>query len=83
MLDSAVQMLIGAAATVGYLSLWNQILQSTAASRADGDPDVERRLRQRRRLAQLVLFVLLTPYVLTVFRLMDGVHFWLTQVPVV
>ena len=83
MLDSTLQMLIGAAATVGYLSLWNHILQSTAASRADGDPGVERRLRQRRRLAQLVLFVLLTPYVLTVFRLMDEVHSWLTQVAVV
>ena len=83
MLASALQMLIGAAASVGYLSVWNHILQVTAASRADSDPDVERRLRQRRRLAQLVLFVLFTPYVLSVFRLMDWVHSLLTDVPAV
>ena len=73
MLDSLLQIVIGTGATVAYLSLWNRVLLSTAAARAQGDEGLERRLRQRRRLAQLVLFLMLTPYVLLVFRLMDWV----------
>ena len=73
MLNSLLQIVIGAGATVGYLSLWNRILKSTAAARAEGNEGLERRFRQRRRLAQLVLFLMLTPYVLIVFRLMDWV----------
>lgn len=81
MLESALPMIIGAGATIGYLSLWNWILQSTAAARAEGDAQIERRLRQRRRLAQLFLFLLLTPYMLAVFRLMDWVTGAVEAVP--
>ncbi len=79
-MNSAIQMLIGAAATVGYLTVWNRILLTTSAERAPDDPDTQRKLRQRRRMAQLVLFLLLTPYVLAVFRLMDWVQLVLSPV---
>ncbi|MED5415224.1 MAG: hypothetical protein VYC64_09755 [Candidatus Latescibacterota bacterium] len=73
MLESALHILLGASATVAYLTVWNRILLSTAAERAAGAPDIERKLRQRRRLAQMLLFLFLTPYLLAVFGLMDWV----------
>ena len=77
MIESLVQMLIGAGATVGYLTVWQRILAATSPEHAGDDETMLRRLRQRRRLAQLILFVLLTPYVLLVFRVMDAARAWL------
>ena len=68
--DSISDMLIGAGGTAGYLYLWNAAMQRWSASAE------QRRERQRRRLAQILLFVCLTPYVLLLFALMEAVRPW-------
>ena len=69
--DSISDLAIGAGGTVLYLYIWNSAL----ARWADKGKDPLRQ-RQRRRLVQILLFVLLTPYVLLLFWCMDAVRPW-------
>jgi hypothetical protein len=69
MLADLTDLLIGAGGTVLYLVVWHGS-RSRFANASPGQ-------RQRLRLVQILYFVLLTPYVLALFWLMERVRQWL------
>ena len=70
MLESITDLLLGAIGTVGYLYAWNRVLAANRADEGD-DPETLRRARWRTRWWQLCFFVVLTPYVLLMYYLME------------
>jgi len=72
MLSDLIGLAIGIAGTVAYLYLWNRVLVSCQpdTNLPPEDPENKRRT-WRRRSWQLLFLLLLTPYVLLLFRLMD------------
>ena len=69
MLESAAHLVIGAGGTTLYLCSWSRAL--VWAQRNPEAPST----RHRRHLVHIVFLILLTPYVLALFKLMDiAVH---------
>ena len=65
-------MIIGVSGTVGYLYAWNRVLAANRPDKSNpDDPQAARRARWRTRYWQLFFFLLLTPYVLGLFYLME------------
>ena len=73
MLDSTLDLLIGASGTALYLYLWN-----LAISRHRSDEDLPEAASAKRRVRrhswQLLFFIAMTPYVLFLFFLMERVR---------
>lgn len=70
--DSIADLVIGAAGTAAYLMLWNRALR-TGEPGPDVPPETVTRHRWRKRVWQIVFFLLLTPYVLFLFYVMEQI----------
>ena len=73
MLDSISDLAVGATGTATYLLLWNWVLRvSKPAENASADQISRARLRTR--IWQVIFFLLMTPYVLFLFFIMETVR---------
>ena len=73
MLDSTIDLLIGASGTALYLYLWNRALSRHKKGEDLSESDSAKH-RRRRQGWQLLFFVAMTPYVLFLFALMERVR---------
>ena len=71
MLDTVINLAIGAAGTACYLYLWRQFLSPEGGGNERGSDATADKSRWRRRILQIFFCLALTPYVLFLFFLME------------
>ena len=73
MFDSISDLAVGTTGTAAYLLLWNWILRINKAD-PDADTEAVSRAQWRTRIWQIIFFLLMTPYVLLLFYVMEAVR---------
>ena len=71
MLDTVVNLVIGAAGTVCYLHLWRRLISPEEGGNERPSSATADKPRWRRRTLQIFFFLSLTPYIVFLFFLME------------